>query len=247
MSKNWIKYSLVSGFVLLLLHLLFTSLFFIIQQESFFNSNNKQWSHRGVGLPENSIESTKQAIKKNYQGIEIDVWFQNNNLVVSHDRNSSDSLVPLDVFFKTFPTTNFWIDLKNLSLYNVFDVKQKLLELKKKNPNFIVESKNAIPLAILSISKINSCLWLQPLNVPTTQLYFSKNGIKELYSMNMIFLFKFNAISMPLKIYDNPIVINKYKHLNIHLWFDNSIEDAQYKKVAKMEEVKIILDDDELY
>lgn len=248
MNRRWLKYGVVifiSGFII---HVLILWLFYNVNQPSFYSSNDKKWAHRGYNLnvEENSLESVELANEHNYQGVEIDVWLYKGKLYVTHDKLLSEDLLTVNDFMLKFPKTKFWLDLKNLSISNVVEVNKQLKILQQTNDQFIVESKNWLPLAILSNNEINTCLWLNPNKSKYYSLYFSKQGLKEIINMSAIALFKYNAVSMPLPNYNQVEVVNRYKHLNIHLWTSLSRSSNDYLNMNAKEEVKIILDDEEM-
>jgi len=230
-------------FVVIVLHLCFMFLFYNSNQNPFYEGTNKKWSHRGVSIncSENTICSIQEALNQNYSGVEIDVWFYNQDLIVRHDRNSS-AILTLNEVFEKFPNSKFWIDLKNLNSNNVDAITELFLKLKLKNSNFIIESKNAYVLSKLYQKGFKCCLWLSP-----SKSVFSKSFLKEIYNKYLITCYKFNAISMPLQVYNSERVMNEYGHLNIHLWTDLDTNTINYQKISAIEEVKIILDDQEFF
>ena len=92
----------------------------------------------------------------------------------------------------------------------------------------------------------NTCLWVASEGKPYFNLFFSKLGLHELFNMYSIAYYDYNAISMPLYRYQNKNVQERFGHLNIHLWTDLSRKDPAYLEMIQHEEIKIILDDEEL-
>lgn len=90
-------------------------------------------AHRGynkIKEEENSIKSVNEAIKLNFKGVEIDVFYDDirQDLLCSHDGyNDPHTELSLDELLKIDCLTCsdkyiFWIDIKNLTISNVFIV-----------------------------------------------------------------------------------------------------------------------------
>jgi len=95
----------------------------------------KIFAHRGFienNIPQNSIESLKNAYLKGFRAIEFDIWFLNDQLILKHDRPILTELNSLPKFRDYFLYQNqmeYWMDFKNLDESNV----DKALELVKKD------------------------------------------------------------------------------------------------------------------
>jgi len=100
----------------------------------------KIFAHRGYvqnNIKENSIASLKNAIKNNFKAIEFDIWFEDGELYLSHDRPSLISRKNLARFRDYLIYDNkidYWLDFKNLDENNVVDamniVKNDLMDNK---------------------------------------------------------------------------------------------------------------------
>ncbi len=98
----------------------------------------KIFAHRGYVIndnKENSIESLDLAFQNRFNGVEFDIWFIENQLIVSHDRPDISQIEKMPKFSQYLKYKNkleYWIDFKN------FD------ELSKENVilalNFVKES-----------------------------------------------------------------------------------------------------------
>lgn len=105
----------------------------------------KIFAHRGYvikGIAQNSIESLKAAYENNFVGVEFDVWFVENKLVLSHDQPSLNAISSLPKFSDYFIYGNkikYWIDFKNL---NIANVDKALLAVKKEVEEFAISKKN---------------------------------------------------------------------------------------------------------
>ncbi len=95
----------------------------------------KIFAHRGYVINENtqnSIESLNDCVKNNFAGVEFDVWFLNEKLLISHDNPSQGNLNSLPKFRDYFSHGNkikYWIDFKNLDEKNA----ESALKLAKKD------------------------------------------------------------------------------------------------------------------
>lgn len=93
------------------------------------------FSHRGFlnknCTQENTIKAFQNAINYGFQAIEVDIWYFNNELILSHDQpdknlNHYDRLENLFNHFKN--KIIYWLDFKNLQQDNV---KNAIANLKK--------------------------------------------------------------------------------------------------------------------
>ena len=98
----------------------------------------KIFAHRGYliqnNLPnilqENSLASLKNAVANNFSAIEFDIWFVNNQLVLSHNYPSNKQKNNLFNDFLLYKNQlEYWLDFKNIDLQNV----DKILNLVKKD------------------------------------------------------------------------------------------------------------------
>lgn len=204
-----------------------------VEQKPFIIASKKNWSHRGYAQneqEENTITAIALALQNNYKGVEIDLWFKNGQFYLSHDENFADTLPKLETIFRIFPDTYFWLDLKNLSYANYKEVANQLESLKKNKNSYFIESKNGLSLGLLHQKGFQTSYWLT-----------NGNFVRHFIQKSWIFYFKYNGISMPATKYQKESIRKKYKHLNVHLW-----DKHPNPKFYQWEEVKIILDDNEL-
>jgi len=92
----------------------------------------KIFAHRGFvtkNAKENSIESLRAAYDNKFIGVEFDVWFLNNELVVHHDMpKENKNLVKFSDYLQFKNEFEYWIDFKNLDEDNI----DKALQIAKK-------------------------------------------------------------------------------------------------------------------
>lgn len=118
----------------------------------------------------NSIEYIENSIKKNFKGVEIDLYFisEINDFILTHDYKIGEIKVKkfttLNQVFHKFRKNKiiFWLDLKNLNKENHIKCRDLLTHYKKiYNTDFILESPNYIYLLFISItSKIKTSFWI---------------------------------------------------------------------------------------
>lgn len=81
-------------------------------------------------LPENSLASLKNAVNNNFSAIEFDIWFVDNQLILSHDYPHGQQKNNLFKDFLLYKNQlEYWLDFKNIDLQNV----DKVLNLIKKD------------------------------------------------------------------------------------------------------------------
>lgn len=120
----------------------------------------KIFAHRGFiteKVKENSIASLHEAHKNNFAGVEFDVWFVDNSLLLHHDMPQQSEMANLPflqdylVFKNDF---EYWIDFKNLDEGNAIEaakhinkeIKAAKIDVKKVFfAPFITDLNKAIP------------------------------------------------------------------------------------------------------
>lgn len=194
-------------------------------------------AHRGynkIKQEENSIKSVSDAIKLNFKGVEIDVFYDDvrKDLLCSHDGYSDPHTeLSLDELLKIdcpacFDKFIFWIDIKNLTIQNVFDCIKKINEYENKynNKYIFIESQNYICLSIIScLTNTNTSYWIE--------------DWEELLLPNF-----FTFTSMSFGIYDrNPKIYELLSKNPIHLFtIDNK---DKLKSYYSSERISILLTD----
>jgi len=91
----------------------------------------KLFAHRGFTqnkFPQNSILSLKNAIDHGYQAIEFDIWYFQDELLLSHDMpKDNPQALPRFADYLTYGNNiEYWIDFKNLDLHNIYQVIAKI-------------------------------------------------------------------------------------------------------------------------
>lgn len=102
--------------------------------------NNKIniFAHRGYVINdsvENSIESLDFCYKYKFYGVEFDIWFLENKLVLCHDMPKNDEINKLpsfDQYFKYKNSLKYWLDFKNFDQISLENL-DELLKLVKKS------------------------------------------------------------------------------------------------------------------
>ncbi len=99
----------------------------------------KIFAHRGFvsnKSPENSIAALDEAYNNKFDGVEFDLWFLENKIIIVHDKpNKKDilKLPTLDNFFKYKNQLDYWLDFKNMNQQNYIAIILKLKEEINKN------------------------------------------------------------------------------------------------------------------
>lgn len=103
----------------------------------------KIFSHRGLRngqIKENSLKAFKQAYEKNLRAFEVDIWYLENELFLTHDKPQDlNNLNKLEELFSEFQNeVSYWLDFKNLTEKNCKEVCQKMQKIMQ---NFGLNSK----------------------------------------------------------------------------------------------------------
>ncbi len=124
----------------------------------------KIFAHRGFvtqkvkeKIGENSVASLHEARKHNFSGVEFDVWFIGNSLLLHHDMPQQKEVLNLPLFQDYLVFKNdfeYWIDFKNLNESNAVavaelitkEIKAAKIDVKKVFfAPFITDLNKAIP------------------------------------------------------------------------------------------------------
>ena len=106
---------------------------------------SKFFAHRGLvnkNAPENSILALKNAFENKVKAVEFDIWYFQNELVVSHDQPQNKSLKLNDYLAVYGNKMEYWLDFKNLDQNNCDKALKQIkaitkdLKIKQNNLNF---------------------------------------------------------------------------------------------------------------
>ena len=116
------------------------------------------WQHRV-----NSAHLLEAAIRQGSKGIEIDIIINDDNIYVSHDLPTKESLLLTD-FIKLVPKEmQIWMDFKHLTVANVptsLSILEKIDEKYDIQSRTLIESKNTSALSLLSKKGFQTLFWL---------------------------------------------------------------------------------------
>jgi glycerophosphoryl diester phosphodiesterase len=104
----------------------------------------KIFAHRGCTInqvKENSIESLDLAYEKKFYGVEFDIWFIDEKLIVNHDK-AAELRPEFADYLKYGNELKYWIDFKNLTEISSKNLILALEIAKKELKNAKIELKN---------------------------------------------------------------------------------------------------------
>jgi len=208
-----------------------------------FKSPPMLWAHRGYHKdhPENSLEAFRAAKIRGYEGIELDVFYFENEFVISHDdpSSNSDTLLTLDEVFYEFNTgLYYWVDLKNLNAINVESSGNIMLELLSKyqiQDRVFIESKEIEQLDKYTKKGIQTLWWINP----GTTYEKMKAGLP--YYRKAFATYDFTAISIPHKMITSEFYYN-FKHVPKFTFTIN--DTSRVKELQDIERLVVILTDE---
>lgn len=205
-------------------------------------------AHRGdtINYPQNSIAAFESAFGKGADGIELDVQFQNNNLIVVHDylndRNKPYPLLPqvLELFSKR---GRIEMEIKLMDLDFIPSLKQLLSTYK--NSDFEITT-SIFPL----VSYLRKEFPIISLGVIFHEKEFEEWMTDEFIQFKIIQymrLLKANVAHIPWKIVDTKIVEgchqNRFK-VHSHIYKQNlDIQTNIYREMKKLEIDQCTFDD----
>lgn len=108
----------------------------------------KIFAHRGYvinEIKENSIESLDFAYKNNFDGVEYDVWFFENDLFINHDEpkiQEKNSLPKFQEYFKYKNEFQYWIDFKNFDKISIDSLRKSFEIIKNAIKNCEIDEEN---------------------------------------------------------------------------------------------------------
>lgn len=128
---------------------------------------SKVWKHRG-GNPENTLQGIEASLQEGYEGLEIDVHFYNNKVLIGHTLSEAQkNLIDLNkvILGLNGKRASLWLDFKKQSFENSYHFSfylRKLLKNYANPPQLFVETKDPITLAFLSLARIPTSFWYEP-------------------------------------------------------------------------------------
>ena len=161
----------------------------------------KIFAHRGFAnqqAQENTVASLQEAHKHNFDGVEFDVWFIDDSLVIHHDLPQKNTIKNLPQFRDYLVFKNdfeYWIDFKNLNESNVAaaaklvasEIKAAQIDSKKVFlAPFITNLNQAIPIYNILYNSLEGaqimavCENLEPQDFVSYHHNLQKNNIKFL-------------------------------------------------------------------
>jgi len=204
------------------------------------NYYSKAWRHRG-GNPQNTVSGARKAIKNGYKGIEIDLFYFNDEIILSHDFPKKDkTYVTLSSFLSQVSTDNLniWLDFKNLNLWNCNQIGKKLkLTLASKNflkSSFVESKRSILCLGKLKKMGLNAIYWFEPSSYKIVSFFRPK------LLSSIVKWLDLDGISFDHRVFST--VIEKY--FGFSSWHVFTINDLDtFKSFSKKENVKVILTD----
>ena len=195
-------------------------------------------AHRGywkTNDEQNTLKSVQEAIKRNFKGVEIDIFYDESkrDFVVSHDSyDEPTNLLSLKQLLQLDTPSDFifWLDLKNLSFKNAFSCRKKFIQYNKQFDNLFmfVESISYLGLLLLSSkSNIKTSYWIHHwIQLLLPQVFFT-------------------FTSLSYKSYDkNPFLYNIFSKNPINLFTIN--DKNKLKSYYSMKRISILLTDTEI-
>lgn len=120
------------------------------------------WKHR-----QNKIELASLAVHQGFPGIELDVTYLNGELYVAHDPSEYQGAVLLRDYFARINGGGdkpfFWLDIKNISLFNENAITQQLLLLNASD-RMLVETARPYFMFRLCSSGLLCTVWIKRIN-----------------------------------------------------------------------------------
>lgn len=247
--KKKFFFSIVSVIAIVLILMLYVNFKVSNENNSFNGESNNVWAHRGLidsrsGEP-NSIESIKNAVSLNINGVELDIFYdvKLDDFVVSHDfpyNYKNGSILLLDSVFSEFNSISYWLDFKNLEKLSPKEVllsTNKLNFLIHKNKvnkkKLLIESVNITNLSQYTKNGYYTSWWI----LPQKSKYLS---ILRNYNYKIKYAFgKYTSLSMPYKYYER--IKASTGDIPVNLFTVN--DSLLIQKFVKDKKVQIILTD----
>ena len=234
MKKSILIFASIALFSLLLLELCFD-----FKQQKPLDFRDQVWLHHG--RPENSLAGVLNGMEQGFQGIELDVYYleNENRVVVTHDLPVTGAPTDLeDIFAAVGPTqVNLWLDYQNASPGTNGKFEALLKSLEKKygmQERYFVESPECLAQVLLSWDGINTVLWVQA--HPGSRISY----LRTLMNKFLIVVGNFVAISLEFETYDDRTQ-KTYEHVSKLIF---TVNDRQkIEELRQDQTVKIVLRD----
>ena len=237
--------------VLIIIFFLLLNHWFNYPNDNVNPEEKRVWAHRGYvkDCQENSISSFQQAFDAGAAGIELDIFYLNNQFTVSHakpDISKVNSLLKLETVFRDIGKRGrFWLDFKNLSELSAPEAEKAATQLRKLLDKYnlrskvFVESINSKKLTTITDAGIMSVHW---------HLGIYKSDPVTVLQRNILYKIKFvtsgfSAISCDYRLY--PKIRTRFPSVPLCLFAVN--DKKIIKELLKDKQVKIILTDKKYY
>jgi glycerophosphoryl diester phosphodiesterase len=209
----------------------------------------KIFAHRGYvqnNIKENSIASLKNAVKNNFKAIEFDIWLDDGELYLSHDKPplaSKNNLARFRDYLIYENKLYYWLDFKNLDENNVVEAMN--IVKKDLNDNKIDLSKIYFAPYIIDydLAEIVSHKIYKVFNQEVNLAIVCDNPLKLNRAIDLVDIGVFNFISINYKLINDDILkIINAKKLLVWTVNDNKIfNNLMLKGVDKFASDIIIL------
>jgi glycerophosphoryl diester phosphodiesterase len=197
----------------------------------------KLFSHRGFlteSLKENTIKSFQNAILNNFEAIEVDIWYDKEILILSHnkpqkDLDKYDRLK--DLFHKFGNKITYWLDFKNLNIDNYTKALSYLKVIIKKHN---IDSENIILAPYLDTLNIENNLFIYDAlrknfgsncNIAAVIRVIKKENWEEYYKK--LASYKINNLSVEFNNIDKDFM-ELFHNINIFTWTVNKQDDLEF-------------------
>ena len=207
-----------------------------------YDGPNKFWAHQ-VNDP-----AKAPSMLERFPGIELDVVFEDGVFDVRHNPDDDSSDTNLDDYFSQIASPEnhyYWIDLKNLSLWNGSDARNRMaiiLEKYNLEKNCIVESTNEDELSLFSEQGIATSYWIPHFEYDEGEPASAESKAREI--AGVLSTYDFNAISCHYPMV--AFTTHFFPELNVHIWtngLDFETDREQIDAFADIDNIKVVLVD----
>ena len=231
------NYKFLLIFVLSTLYIFFYQLSFdITVDSSFYSSDDKLWAHRVLN------PSDAKSLSKEFNGIEIDVFFNSklNCFDVKHHGEFSEFTLAEYYDLTKKDNLKYWIDFKNLDKKNVnqsIELLNSIFIHENSKNDVIVESKNIVQLSKFKNQGFFISYWVESFHFINS--FYSVFEVKE-----NIEAFVPDVISTPSTSVD--FYLSKFPNYPIHCWTNEMItteDKIKIQEICNLDNVKVVLTD----